>query len=174
MSAVFTCAGFWSPARCAQVRAAIDRAPLSAAEIYEGEYRVDENVRRTFEADVEAAVVRGVEEAMAQVRARVSRFFSVPLVGSEGPGFFRYPPGGLYAPHRDGLADAHDEYPRRISVVLFLNDAEGGVLRLYDEHDSPIDIVPMQGTLIAFPATWLHEVLPVTAGVRDAIVDWFY
>jgi predicted 2-oxoglutarate/Fe(II)-dependent dioxygenase YbiX len=37
-----------------------------------------------------------------------------------------------------------------------------------------IDLAPVEGTLIAFPATWLHEVLPVTAGVRDAIVDWFY
>jgi hypothetical protein len=28
--------------------------------------------------------------------------------------------------------------------------------------------------LVAFPADFLHEVLPVEQGVRDVIVDWFY
>jgi predicted 2-oxoglutarate/Fe(II)-dependent dioxygenase YbiX len=27
---------------------------------------------------------------------------------------------------------------------------------------------------VAFPADVPHEVLPVTAGVRDVVVDWFY
>jgi predicted 2-oxoglutarate/Fe(II)-dependent dioxygenase YbiX len=55
----------------------------------------------------------------------------------------------------------------------------GGALRLYGLADPgdpavPFDIVPAAGTLVAFPSDVLHEVLPVTAGVRDAIVDWFY
>jgi len=28
--------------------------------------------------------------------------------------------------------------------------------------------------LVAFPSGLPHEVLPVTAGIRDAVVDWFY
>ena len=171
---VFIRAGFWSAARCVRVRQAMDAAGLSPAEIYEDGYRVDENVRRTFEVDVDAALVREVTAAIADVRPSVARFFAMPLAAAEGPGFLRYPPGGFYAPHRDSLPGARDAFPRRIAVVLFLNDAEGGVLRLYDERDSPIDVAPVEGTLVAFPATWLHEVLPVTAGVRDAIVDWLY
>jgi predicted 2-oxoglutarate/Fe(II)-dependent dioxygenase YbiX len=171
---VFIRPGFWSAAACVRVRQAMDAADLSPAEIYQDGYRVDETVRRTFEVDVDAALVRDVTAAIAAVQPSVSRFFAAPLAASEGPGFLRYPPGGFYAPHRDCLPGARDAFPRRIAVVLFLNHAEGGVLRLYDERDSPLDIAPVQGTLIAFPATWLHEVLPVTAGVRDAIVDWFY
>jgi predicted 2-oxoglutarate/Fe(II)-dependent dioxygenase YbiX len=30
------------------------------------------------------------------------------------------------------------------------------------------------GTLVAFASDVLHEVLPVTAGIRDVVVDWFY
>jgi predicted 2-oxoglutarate/Fe(II)-dependent dioxygenase YbiX len=35
-------------------------------------------------------------------------------------------------------------------------------------------IVPRRGSLVAFPSTMLHEVLPVRVGTRDVIVDWFY
>jgi predicted 2-oxoglutarate/Fe(II)-dependent dioxygenase YbiX len=173
-TSVFIHAGFWSAERCARVRHAIDGGEQSSAEVYEDGFRVDETVRRTLEVDVDPIVVRDVTESIAEVRPSVSRFFAMPLVASEGPGFLRYPPGGFYLPHRDCLPGAHDQFPRRIAIVLFLNDAEGGMLRLYAEGDSAIDIAPAAGTLVAFPATWLHEVLPVTAGVRDAIVDWFY
>lgn len=183
----FVRAGFWDGDACARIRQAIDRGQLSPAEIYAGGYRVDEQARRTFEADVDPGVVREVEAALAGVRSTLSRFFGLPLVGSEGPGFLRYPPGGFYGAHRDCLPDAAEPFPRRISVVVFLTDAgagsphgcEGGSLRLYgpacDDGAGPaLEIAPVAGTLVAFPSTWLHEVLPVTAGIRDAIVDWFY
>jgi predicted 2-oxoglutarate/Fe(II)-dependent dioxygenase YbiX len=177
---------FWSDARCARVRSAIDRGHAVAAEIYAGGYVVDEQVRRTYDVDVEPAIVTQVEEAFAAVRADVSRFFGAALTGSEGPGFLRYPIGGLYRTHRDRFEGG--DFPRQISVVLFLSsaaagpgggDCEGGALRLYGVVDSaddsvPLDIAPTAGTLVAFPSDVLHEVLPVTAGVRDAIVDWFY
>ena len=38
----------------------------------------------------------------------------------------------------------------------------------------PFDIVPRAGTLVAFPATVLHEVTRVEDAIRDAVVDWFY
>ena len=173
-TSVFIQSGFWDAERCTRVRQAMDAGTSSAAEICDAGFRVDETVRRTFEVDVDPNVVREVEEAIAGIRPHVSRFFAIPLAASEGPGFLRYPEGGFYTAHRDSLPGAHDEFPRRIAIVLFLNQAEGGVLRLYDESGPAIDIAPVAGTLIAFPAERLHEVLPVTAGVRDAVVDWFY
>ncbi|TMG81164.1 MAG: 2OG-Fe(II) oxygenase, partial [Betaproteobacteria bacterium] len=60
--------------------------------------------------------------------------------------------------------------------VVFLTSAgggcEGGSLRLYTPD--ALDIAPRAGMLVAFPSDIPHEVLPVTAGVRDAVVDWFY
>ena len=170
---IFIHPDFWSVERCDSVRTAIDRAELSRAEIFETDYHVDENVRRTFEADVDPDIVRQAEESIAAVRSRVAEFFATTLVGAEGPSFLRYPAGGFYRAHSDCLAADDEEFPRRVSVVLFVTGAcEGGVLRIYGP--STHDVQPIAGTFVAFPATWLHEVLPVTAGVRDAVVDWFY
>jgi predicted 2-oxoglutarate/Fe(II)-dependent dioxygenase YbiX len=59
---------------------------------------------------------------------------------------------------------------------MFLTSAgercEGGVLRIY--HPDPFDIAPKAGTLVAFPSEVPHEVLPVTSGVRDVVVNWFF
>jgi len=174
-----------SPDACARLRAAIDQSTLTPAEIFADGFRVDPAVRHSNDADVDPDSVADVAKLLARVRPHVSAFFSVPLSGSEGPGFLRYVEGGFYAPHRDVAGEAFPEFPRRISVVLFLSTngsgvgcCEGGALRLYPGEDRaealPVDILPAAGTLVAFPAMWLHEVLPVTGGVRDVIVDWFY
>ena len=175
---------FLSYAQCARVRAAMDRGYASSAEIFDNGYVVNEQVRKTYEVEVEPDIEREVEQAVAGVREDVSRFFGIALTGSEGPGFLRYPPGGFYRAHRDRFENPGDEFPRQISVVLFLSSAAadpvdggcvGGALRLFPGDDQdPLDIAPVAGTLVAFPSDLLHEVLPVTAGVRDAIVDWFY
>lgn len=170
---IFIAPDFWSAARCEHVRRAIDRGQLSRAEIFVGTYHVDEDVRRTFEVDLDPQIVEEVERSIDDARPRVAEFFGTPLVGSEGPGFLRYPAGGFYRAHRDCLPDSADAFPRRIALVLFVTaNCEGGALRIYDE---PVrDIEPVIGTLVAFPATCLHEVLPVTAGLRDTVVDWFH
>ena len=169
---IFIAPDFWSAERCDSVRKAIERAELSRAEIFDNQYRVDESVRRTFEADVAPQIVGETEESIAAVRPRVAKFYATTLTGSEGAGFLRYSTGGFYRAHRDCLAVDDEEFPRRISVVLFVTACEGGALRIYGP--SLQDIQPVAGTLVAFPATWLHEVLPVTGGVRDVVVDWFY
>jgi SM-20-related protein len=153
----------------------MDRAPRSPAEIYADGFRVDETARRAFDVDVEDAVVEEVQRAIDGARTQVAEFFDVQLSGTEGPGFLRYASGGFYGLHRD-VAPEWESFPRRISVVVFLStsgeECEGGSLRVYDPE--PVDIVPRAGTLVAFRSELPHEVLPVTAGVRDAIVDWFY
>ena len=181
-------AEFLSGAQCARLRSAIDRGHSASAEIYDNGYVVDEQVRKAYDVEIEPHIVWEVEHALAGVRADVSRFFGRALTGAEGPGFLRYPPGGFFRAHADRLENAGDEFPRLISVVLFLSSAaagpgdgrcEGGALRLYGianpgDHQAPLDIAPAAGTLVAFPSDVLHEVLPVISGVRDAIVDWFY
>ena len=185
---IFVRPGFFDEAACASVRAAMDRGPAEAAEIYVGGYVLDEGVRRTFDVVVDPGTVRTVERAFADVRPDVSRFFGETLSAAEGPGFLRYPTGGFYRAHRDHVDEPGQEFSRCVSLVLFLTDAdrgvgdgrcEGGSLRLYGVLDPaqetvPLDVSPVAGTLIAFRSHVLHEVLPVTGGVRDAIVDWFY
>jgi predicted 2-oxoglutarate/Fe(II)-dependent dioxygenase YbiX len=170
------------------VRAAMDRGRAEAAEIYVNGFVVDERVRRTSDVSVDTRTVRLVEQAFASVRAEVSGFFGVTLSAAEGPGFLRYLPEASTV--RIGIASTSRgrNFTRSVSLVLFLTDThggtgdgrcEGGTLRLYDvidpaEEIAPLDISPAAGTLVAFRSHLLHEVLPVTGGVRDAIVDWFY
>jgi len=167
---------FLGIAECVRVRTAMDRGCLSCAEIYADGYRVDEDIRRTFDVEVEDAVVEDVQRAIDTARAEVAQFFDIPLTVDEGPGFLRYTCGGFYLEHRDVAPEGGEEFPRRISVVVFLctagEECEGGSLRLYSPET--VDIAPRAGMLVAFPSETPHEVLPVTAGVRDAIVDWLY
>jgi predicted 2-oxoglutarate/Fe(II)-dependent dioxygenase YbiX len=162
----------------------------TAAEIYDDGYRVDPAVRRTFDVDVDASVVSRVEHLLAAARDEIGGAFGTTLSGAEGPGFLRYLAGGFYRAHQDVLGDADDRFPRLLSVVLFLTGSSdamtpvaladaciGGELRLHDSSGSAgesIDVAPTRGMLVVFPSHLVHEVLPVTAGVRDVIVDWFY
>ena len=102
----------------------------------------------------------------------------------EGAGFIRYPAGGFYRAHRDRGNDPQWQPAARraAAIVLFLNasrasgaggDFDGGILRLH-LPDGAVDVVPVPGLLIAFPADALHEVTEVRDGTRDAIVDWYY
>ncbi|HYS25237.1 MAG TPA: 2OG-Fe(II) oxygenase [Vicinamibacterales bacterium] len=154
----------------------MDRGTLTPAEIYAGGFCVDDATRRAFDVDVEDAVVEDVQRAIDTARSQVAQFFDISLSGDEGPGFLRYACGGFYRVHRDVAPEWDERFPRRISVVVFLTTAgeecEGGALRLY--NPDAVDIAPRAGMLVAFPSETPHEVLPVTAGVRDAIVDWFY
>jgi len=170
---------FRDSAWCRRVASAIDRAPWSKGEIADGGYRVNEAVRRVYEVDVDVATLADVEAATGEARQRAEEFFGLRLVRNEGPSVLRYQAGGLYRSHRDCVDDGASDVARVISVVLFLcsaGEAAGGALRLHGAADrlsrTPLDIRPLEGTLVAFPSTWLHEVLPVKAGVRDVVVDW--
>lgn len=63
---------------------------------------------------------------------------------------------------------------RKLSFVLMLsdpNDYEGGDLRLH--YGSEPTVLPRdKGTLLFFPSYTLHDVTPVTKGVRKTLVGW--
>ena len=154
----------------------MERGEPAPAEVHTNGFVVDRQVRRTLEVDVDSTTVEEVERSIESVCERVARFFGIPLSDDEGPGFLRYVAGGFYRRHCDLLCDSDEEFPRRISVVMFLTSAgeqcEGGALRLYQPET--FDIAPVAGTLVAFPSDVPHEVLQVTSGVRDVVVDWFF
>ena len=177
---LFSAPGAWSPAFCREVRAAMDRGDLSPAEIFDGAFVVDRQVRDVMEVEVADTVVAAVEARIAAARDEIASFLGLSLHAAEGPGFLRYRTGGFYKRHCDRAdADAGVD-ARRVSLVVFLNDASddadegfaGGSLRIYP-GDRFTDVVPKTGLLVAFPADIPHEVLRVTRGVRDVVVDWY-
>lgn len=134
---------------------------------------LDLETRRAISIEVDAGTLDGVERRLDEHRETIAAFFDLPLTRREGAGFLRYGPGGFYRPHRDraDMTSWPGAAERRVALVLFLNDDfAGGTLRLLD---TSTDVVPRAGALVAFPAETLHEVLPVSTGTRDVVVDWF-
>lgn len=179
--------GFLTAGECRRLTVAMDGGVAEAAEMLGETITLDESARRASLVDVDEQTLRFIEERLESARDRAARFFAVPLTGREGPSLLRYPPGGFFARHRDrGDVPAWPDAARRqVALVVFLSSSRdangsgafsGGVLRLLPDDGSlpPIDVIPTAGTLVAFPATTLHEVTEVRDGVRDTVVDWFY
>ena len=69
--------------------------------------------------------------------------------------------------------DDHPQYPRVVSISMFLNDDyDGGVL---DFKHFGLRIVPEAGDIIVFCSgfPYMHQVEPVTRGIRYAVVKWY-
>lgn len=91
--------------------------------------------------------------------------------------FSRYGPGDHYGLHTDAatMQDEHG-WPLRtdLSFTLFLSDPaayEGGALRLLGPEGERC-FRPAAGAVVLYSTGQLHEVTPVTAGVRVACVGW--
>ena len=163
----------------------MDRGASDPAEILEDTVAHQDHVRRTLSIEVPDSTLEWVERDLENARDRLAGLSGMTLGVREGCGFLRYLPGGFYRPHRDkgDLPSWPGAAYRRLAMVVFLNAARdagdpesftGGVLRLYPDEGEPVDILPAEGLLVAFPATTLHEVTRVGGAVRDAVVDWFY
>jgi hypothetical protein len=68
--------------------------------------------------------------------------------------------------------DDHTEYHRRMSLVYYINDDYLGGEILFPRFD--ISYKPKANELLIFPSgyTYNHSVLPVTEGIRYAVVSW--
>jgi PKHD-type hydroxylase len=63
---------------------------------------------------------------------------------------------------------------RKLSIVVQLTDPKdykGGELQLFEGGD-PIVITKQQGMVTLFPSYMLHQVTPVTKGMRHTLVAW--
>ena len=78
---------------------------------------------------------------------------------------------GFYCAHVD---HGKNYYKRKLSVVVQLSDPanySGGDLLLHTKS-SPHVMPKGLGTTVIFPSWMLHEVTPVTGGVRRSLVSW--
>lgn len=113
------------------------------------------------------------ERVAGAVLSLNQQFFNFDLSGMvEGFQFTKYEaPGGNYGRHVDrGMMGS----PRKLSLTIQLNpssDFEGGEFALY-EGEKPTEPPMHQGKMVVFPSYVLHEVKPVTKGVRYSLVCW--
>jgi PKHD-type hydroxylase len=116
------------------------------------------------------------------VRGRLKQnpmFLSAALPASIlSPLFNRYADGGHYGPHIDGALRPIDGTDQRIrtdlSITIMLSDLDdydGGALVIGDLLDGRAFRLPA-GDAILYPANTIHEVTPVTRGVRLAAFTW--
>jgi predicted 2-oxoglutarate/Fe(II)-dependent dioxygenase YbiX len=118
------------------------------------------------------------ELVQAVYRGKIEPFYQRELRWFEAPQVLRYKPGGYYRPHADadGLNAAGDAWERNLdrhlSLLIYLNENfEGGHLSFPNFN---FRLRPQAGMVVAFPSDWryLHGAMPVTAGLRHAIVSW--
>jgi hypothetical protein len=73
----------------------------------------------------------------------------------------------------DNHADDGPLYPRLVSMTAYLNDDyEGGDL---EYKNFGLSFKPRPGSVLIFPSNYVyqHRVVPVTSGLRYAVVNWF-
>jgi len=79
---------------------------------------------------------------------------------------------GKYEAHLDGGINSN----RKLSFSVLLSDPseyDGGNLIIY-EAKVPVTLPKRQGMITFFPSNVLHEVTPVTRGIRRSIVSWIH
>jgi PKHD-type hydroxylase len=156
-----------------------DGLALEKAELSAGGAGYD-NIRETLVAWVKRNphtefFHRRLEEAVLALNARFFRFdlsgladFQYALYGGQQGGHFEW--------HKDYGRDPSDPHqePRKLTLSLQLSapsDYDGCELQVRGGHQ--IDIAPRErGALVAFPANVLHQVTPITRGVRRSLVIW--
>jgi PKHD-type hydroxylase len=161
--------GIFTPEECAQI-IAIGNTKLEEAKIAGENNGVRESqIAWLYPSDIEFAF-RKVTDGVLNLN---SQFFNFDLFGlAEGFQFTRYDaPTGHYGMHID---KALNGTVRKLSLTIQLSspeDYEGGELALY--FDKEADVMPKElGKMIVFPSYVLHEVRPVTKGIRYSLVAW--
>jgi PKHD-type hydroxylase len=94
------------------------------------------------------------------------------------PMFNRYGEGMKFGPHVDGSVRINPYDGRKIrtdvSATLFLTDPadyDGGELQIEDTYGRH-SIKLSAGGMVVYPATSLHQVAPITRGVRTSCFFW--
>jgi SM-20-related protein len=176
---------------CARLREAVQAAfQVEATVEDEGKLEVDRSHRKTRLAKVDPETSALVRKRLNSLRETLATHFDLPLEECEKPQFLVYREGDFFRPHRDSSdKDADEASGRRVSAVVFLNDAStepapgaygGGSLSFYGLlQDDPkgegigLPLVGQTGSLVAFPSHLIHGVTPVTHGERYTIASWF-
>lgn len=93
--------------------------------------------------------------------------------------FLKYPETGNFKKHKDviyskGVVDHIEEPLRKISAICLLSHTdtfEGGKFAVY-EGEKRTSFNFSQGDVVLFPSYIMHQVDPVTSGVRYSTVHW--
>ncbi len=153
---------------------------------------VDESIKKREEITrLGGEFDKAVREKLAGLIDTLANHYQADLTEIQHPKYSVYDPGDFYrvhtdADHKESAQDFLRE--RKVSSIIFLNEESatekegrycGGNLTFYGLMENEafgkfgLPLVSEPGMLITFLPTTLHEVTPVTAGVRYTIASWF-
>jgi PKHD-type hydroxylase len=129
--------------------------------------------------DERSEVALQCQQVILAALERHPRFISAALPNTVYPPMFnRYGEGMAFGAHVDGSVRIHPHDGRKlrtdISATLFLSDPEsydGGELQIEDSYGMHA-VKLTAGDMVIYPATSLHQVTPITRGVRTACFFW--
>jgi PKHD-type hydroxylase len=166
-----------SAAQVAALRAALDAADWGDGRATVGAQGAQ--VKRNRQLDEHSPLADELGRVVLEALARQPSFTSAALpLRIVPPLFNRYEGGEHYGLHVDGAIRHVPHGATRIrtdlSCTLFLSepaDYDGGELVVMDTYGAHEVKLPA-GDLIVYPASSLHEVTPVTRGVRTCSFFW--
>ncbi len=139
-------------------------------------YRVCSEIRGDmifwWDEDAPTSIQRIYRAEIEQLRLALNETLFLGLVEFEVH-YAVFPPGAFYQRHRDRFRTADE---RMISCILYVNpiwdDADGGVLRIYDPENVTANISPRPGTFVLLRSdTVEHEVSPPRRS-RFSVTGW--
>jgi SM-20-related protein len=132
-----------------------------------------------------------MSDRLTGIMGELEDYFKIPLSHPQKPCFLYYREDGFFKRHIDkGInpQNPQEVKDRKVSAIVFLNVESdtsendcytGGSFIIYGILSDPcleshgFKYPGTTGTLIAFRSEILHEVTPVTSGVRYTVADWF-
>lgn len=136
-------------------------------------------VKFNQQIDEDSEVAHACQRIVGAALERNPTFISAVLPNIVYPPMFnRYGEGMKFGAHVDGSVRLHPHDGRKlrtdVSATLFLTnpeDYDGGELQIEDTYGRH-SIKLSAGGMVVYPATSLHQVAPITRGVRTACFFW--
>lgn len=137
------------------------------------------SVKLNQQIEEQSEIAFKCQNMIASALERNPLFISAALPKTLYPPMFnRYAKGMAFGPHVDGGIRLHPHTGEKLrtdlSMTIFLSDPnsyEGGELEIEDTYGKHLVKMPA-GDMVLYPSSSLHQVLPVTKGVRQACFTW--
>lgn len=123
----------------------------------------DEDLRGALQARIRRRLVPAIERAFQFKATRMERY----LIARYDAGS-----GGYFRPHKDNTTQGTAHRRFAVSLGLDAESYEGGDLRF--PEFGPRTYRPPTGGAVVFSCSLLHEAMPVTSGLRYAVLPFLY
>lgn len=153
-----------------------NQSELSAGEIV-GENPENLSVRNSYIKFLDSSITdnQWIFQRFTEIVNNANeRFFKFELNRIESLQYTVYEKGQFYKEHMDMSYRNPNNAIRKLSFTMQLTDPdeyEGGELKIKHSSDSVI-ARKTRGSITFFPSYIIHEVTPVTKGVRKSLVGW--